>query len=98
MPLIMMANTGLCAWALRINGWGGIGLSFILMAFIFNKCKYEKLSKNLFIVNGVSSCLSALMTLINMNKLLSSGLFTPLIIWNIFLFVVDLIFLITSKS
>ena len=72
MPLITMANTGLFAWALGINAWGGIGLSFIFMIFIFYKGKYEKLLRILFIVNGIPSCLLALMTSINMNWLLSS--------------------------
>ena len=71
MPVITMANTGLFAWALGIKGWGGIGLSFIFMTFIFEKGKYEKSLRILFIVNGIPSCLLVLKTSINMNWLLS---------------------------
>lgn len=90
LPVFTMANPGSFAWALEMYGWGGIGLSFIFMAFIFDKGKYEKLLKILFIVNGVSSCLSALMTSINMNWLFSPAGFAALIIWNVLAFVIDI--------
>ena len=93
LPIFTMANPGSFAWALEMYGWGGIGLSFIFMAFIFDKGKYEKLLKILFIVNGVSSCLSALMTSINMNWLFSPAGFAALIIWNVLVFVIDIILL-----
>jgi hypothetical protein len=71
MPVITMANTGLFARALRINGWDGIGPSFIFIIFIFYKGKYEKPLRILFIVNGIPSCLLLLKTSINMNWLFS---------------------------
>lgn len=93
LPILTMANPGSFAWALEMYGWGGIGLSFIFMAFIFDKGKYEKLLKVLFIVNGVSSCLSALMTSINMNWLFSSSGFAALIIWNVLVIIIDIFLL-----
>ncbi|HCY74511.1 MAG TPA: hypothetical protein DHV28_01195 [Ignavibacteriales bacterium] len=90
LPVFTMGNPGSFAWALEMYGWGGIGLSFIFMSFIFDKGKYEKLLKILFIVNGVSSCLSALMTSINMNWLFSPAGFAALIFWNILVFVIDI--------
>lgn len=90
LPVFTMTNPGSFAWALEMYGWGGIGLSFIFMAFIFGKGKYEKLLKILFIVNGVSSCLSALMTSINMKWLFSPAGFTALTIWNVLVFVIDI--------
>jgi hypothetical protein len=93
LPMFTMANPGSLAWALEMYGWGGIGLSFIFMAFIFDKGTYEKPLKILFIANGISSCLSALKTSINMNWLFSPAGFAALIIWNVLVFVIDVLLL-----
>jgi len=93
LPVFTMANPGSFAWALEMYGWGGIGLSFIFMAFIFGTAKYEKILKILFLVNGSSSVISALITSINMKWLFSPAGLTALIIWNTLVIVID-IFLI----
>lgn len=88
-----MANPGSFAWALEMYGWGGIGLSFIFMAFTFGQSKKEKLLKILFIVNGVSSCSTAIITSIDMTWIFSPAGFASLIVWNALVFIIDIILL-----
>lgn len=85
-----MSNPGSFAWALEMYGWGGIGLSFILMAFIFRKGRYEPTLKWLFWINGISSVASALATSVNMEWLFSPVGFAALIVWNVLVFVIDI--------
>lgn len=89
LPVFTMANPGSFAWALEMYGWGGIGLSFIFMAFIFENIKLERTLKILFLANGICSVASALMTSINMNWLFSPAGFASLIIWNSLVLVID---------
>jgi len=89
LPVFSMANPGSLAWALEMYGWGGIGLSFIFMAFSFKNTKSERILKILFLANGISSCLSALMTSFDMNWLFSPAGFAALIIWNLLVLVID---------
>jgi hypothetical protein len=89
LAVFSMANPGSLAWALEMYGWGGIGLSFVFMAFIFENSKTERTLKILFIANGISSCLSAIITSIDMNWLFSLAGFTALIIWNLLVLVID---------
>ena len=90
LPVFCMANPGSLAWALEMYGWGGIGLSYIFMAFIFNNIKTERILKILFLINGISSCLSAIMTSIDMNWLFSNAGLTSLVLWNSLVFVIDI--------
>lgn len=89
LAVFSMANPGSFAWALEMYGWGGIGLSFIFMAFIFENTKLEQTLKLLFLANGICSVASALMTSINMNWLFSPAGFAALIIWNLLVIVID---------
>lgn len=89
LAVFSMANPGSLAWALEMYGWGGIGLSFVFMAFIFDYGKTERTLKILFIANGISSCLSAIITSIDMNWLFSPAGFAALIIWNLLVLVID---------
>ncbi|KAF0235437.1 MAG: hypothetical protein FD181_3514 [Prolixibacteraceae bacterium] len=84
-----MSNPVSFAWALEMYGWGGIGLSFIFMAFIFEKSKPERTLKMLFLANGFCSVASALMTSFNMNRLFSPAGFAALIVLNLLVFVID---------
>ncbi len=88
-----MANPGSFAWALEMYGWGGIGLSFIFMAFIFENGKLESTLKILFLINGISSCVSAILTSVDMNWLFSPVGFTALIVWNLLVLVIDIFLL-----
>lgn len=90
LPVFTMANPGSFAWALEMYGWGGIGLSFIFMASVFSKGKTEKLLKLLFLINGTTSCISAIMTSIDMNWLFSTAGLTALVVWNVLVFVIDI--------
>ncbi len=90
LPVFTMANPGSFAWALEMYGWGGIGLSFIFMAFIFGKNKPEPVLKGLFVVNGICSVGSALMTSVDMNWLFSPAGLTALVVWNVLVLVIDL--------
>lgn len=89
-----MANPGSFAWALEMWGWGGIGLSFIFMAFIFGDKKMEKTLRVLFLSNGICSVGSAVITSINMNWLFSPAGFAALIIWNLLVLVIDIYLLV----
>lgn len=91
LAVFSMANAGSFAWALEMYGWGGIGLSFIFMAFIFGQSKREKLLKVLFIINGISSCSTAIITSIDMTWIFSPAGFASLIIWNLLVFVIDIL-------
>jgi hypothetical protein len=93
LAVFTMSNPGSFAWALEMYGWGGIGLSYIFMAFIFGNGKYEQTLKLLFLVNGLCSFGSALMTSVDMNWLFSAAGFTALIVWNLLVFVIDIILL-----
>jgi hypothetical protein len=93
LAVFTMANPGSFAWALEMYGWGGIGVSFIFMAFIFGKEKYEGLLKVLFLANGICSFASAIMTSINMKWLFSPAGFTALVVWNALVFVIDIFLL-----
>jgi uncharacterized membrane-anchored protein YitT (DUF2179 family) len=88
-----MANPGSFVWALEMYGWGGIGLSFIFMAFIFENGKLESTLKILFLINGISSCVSAILTSVDMNWLFSPAGFTALIVWNLLVLVIDIFLL-----
>ncbi len=93
LPVFTMANPGSFAWALEMYGWGGIGLSFIFMAFIFGADRISKTLKILFIVNGSASIISALITSVDMNWLFSPAGLAALVIWNILVFVIDIFLL-----
>ncbi len=84
-----MSNPGSFAWALEMYGWGGIGLSYLFMANIFEKQGSGKIIRILFIVNGTCSILSALMTSVNMKWLFSPAGFISLITWNLLVLAVD---------
>ena len=98
LAVFSMANPGSFAWALEMYGWGGIGLSFIFMAFIFENTKLERILKILFLTNGICSVASALMTSIDMNWLFSPAGFAALIIWNLLVLVIDIFLLRYFKS
>ena len=93
LPVFTMANPGSFAWALEMYGWGGIGLSFIFMAFIFENTKPERTLKILFLTNGICSVASALMTSFDMNWLFSPAGLTALVVWNVLVFVIDIFLL-----
>ncbi len=93
LPVFTMANPGSFAWALEMYGWGGIGLSYIFMAFVFGKSKSEIILKTLFIINGICSIASALMTSFDMNWLFSPAGFVSLIVWNLLVLVIDIFLL-----
>ncbi|MHC1774470.1 MAG: hypothetical protein AB9834_03565 [Lentimicrobium sp.] len=89
LPVFTMANPGSFAWALEMYGWGGIGLSFVFMAFIFGKDKPEPVLKGLFMVNGICSVASALMTSVDMKWLFTPAGLTALVVWNSLVLVID---------
>jgi hypothetical protein len=93
LPVFTMANPGSFAWALEMYGWGGIGVSFIFMAVIFENTKPEQTLKILFLVNGICSVASALMTSFDMNWLFSPAGLTALVVWNVLVFVIDIFLL-----
>jgi len=86
-PAFTMANPGSFAWALEMYGWGGIGLSYLMMAGIFQKRSALRI---LFMLNGISSIASALMTSFNMNWLFSPAGFAALITWNLLVLIIDI--------
>lgn len=98
LAVFSMANPGSLAWALEMYGWGGIGLSFVFMAFIFENNKLQQTLKILFLVNGISSCISAIITSIDMNWLFSPAGFAALIIWNLLVLVIDIFLLKYFKT
>ena len=93
LPVFTMANPGSFAWALEMYGWGGIGLSFIFMAFIFENTRLEQTLKLLFLSNGICSVASALMTSFDMNWLFSAAGLTALVVWNVLVLVIDIFLL-----
>jgi hypothetical protein len=93
LAVFTMANPGSFAWALEMYGWGGIGISFVFMAFIFGKGKYESTLKLLFLANGICSFASAIITSINMKWLFSPAGLTALVVWNVLVFVIDIFLL-----
>jgi len=97
LPVFTMANPGSFAWALEMYGWGGIGLSFIFMAFIFGKERPGPVLKGLFMVNGICSVGSALMTSVDMNWLFSPAGLSALVIWNTLVLVIDFYLLACFK-
>ena len=90
LAIFTMSNPGSFAWALEMYGWGGIGLSFIFMAFTFGTNKLDRTLKMLFIINGISSCCTALITSFDMNWLFTAYGFASLIIWNTLVFIIDI--------
>jgi hypothetical protein len=90
LPVFTMANPGSFAWALEMYGWGGIGLSFVFMAFIFGQGRFEPVLKGLFLLNGICSVASALMTSVDMNWLFTPAGLTALVVWNTLVLVIDL--------
>jgi hypothetical protein len=89
LPVFTMANPGSLAWALEMYGWGGIGLSFVFMAFTFGKGRFGPVLKGLFLVNGICSIASALMTSVDMNWLFTTAGLTALVVWNMLVLVID---------
>jgi hypothetical protein len=98
LPVFTMANPGSFAWALEMYGWGGIGLSFVFMAFIFGKGRFEPVLKVLFLVNGICSVASALMTSVDMTWLFTSAGLTALVVWNTLVLVIDFFLLAYFKK
>jgi hypothetical protein len=86
-PVFTMANPGSFAWALEMYGWGGIGLSYLMMSRIFRE---ESTLRILFLLNGISSIASALVTSFNMNWLFSPAGFAALITWNLLVLIIDI--------
>jgi hypothetical protein len=97
LPVFTMANPGSFAWALEMYGWGGIGLSFVFMAFIFGKDRPEPVLKGLFLVNGICSVASALMISVEMNWLFTLAGLTALVVWNTLVLVIDICLLAYFK-
>lgn len=93
LAVFTMANPGSFAWALEMYGWGGIGVSFVFMAFIFGKEKYGGILKVLFLANGICSFASAIMTSVNMKWLFSPAGLSALVVWNALVFVIDIFLL-----
>ena len=93
LPAFTMANPGSFAWALEMYGWGGIGLSFILMAFTFDKNRMGTLLKALFLINGYCSVASALITSFDMTWLFTSAGLSALVIWNLLVLIIDIFLL-----
>jgi hypothetical protein len=93
LPAFTMANPGSFAWALEMYGWGGIGLSFILMAFTFDKNRSGTLLKTLFLINGCCSVVSALITSFDMTWLFTSAGLSALVIWNLLVLIIDIFLL-----
>ncbi len=93
LPAFTMSNPGSFAWALEMYGWGGIGLSFVFMAFIFKSGRFEQTLKVLFIVNGAASVISALATSIDMNWLFTNAGLVSLVVWNTLVFIIDILLL-----
>lgn len=94
LPVFTMANPGSFAWALEMYGWGGIGVSFLFMAHIFrNRKGPERTLKVLFVLNGTTSCVSALVTSWDMHWLFSSAGLASLIIWNLLVLIIDMVLL-----
>jgi hypothetical protein len=93
LPAFTMANPGSFAWALEMYGWGGIGLSFILMAFTFDKNRSGTLLKTLFLINGCCSVASALITSFDMTWLFTSAGLSALVIWNLLVLIIDIFLL-----
>jgi hypothetical protein len=79
-------------------GWGGIGLSFLFMAFIFRGGKRNRALRILFLTNGICSFGSAIMTSIDMNWLFSTAGLAALVIWNLLVLVIDLVLLKHFKN
>jgi hypothetical protein len=98
LPVLTMANPGSLAWAFEMYGWGGIGLSYIFMAWIFKDIPKTKLLRFLFVLNGVSSISSALLTSYDMNWLFSSSGLSALVIWNTLVLVIDILLLIYFRK
>ncbi|MBE0637670.1 MAG: hypothetical protein IH598_04035 [Bacteroidales bacterium] len=93
LPAFSMANPGSFAWALEMYGWGGVGLSFMFMACIFEKEKWEPQLKRLFLLNGLLSIAGALITSVNMNWLFTNAGLISLVVWNVLVFVIDIVLL-----
>jgi hypothetical protein len=93
LAMFSMANPGSLAWALEMYGWGGIGLSFLFMAFIFREQKPERILRTLFLANGSTSVAAAVLTSIDMNWIFSPVGFAALIIWNLLVLVIDIFLL-----
>jgi hypothetical protein len=98
LPVFTMANPGSFAWALEMYGWGGIGLSFIFMAFIFQYDKPGKILRALFLANGISSVATAFLTSFDMNWLFSNAGLAALVVWNLLVFVIDIFLLNYFKN
>ena len=84
-----MANPGSFAWALEMYGWGGIGLSFIFMAFIFGNGTFERTLKWLFWINGLCSLFAAFMTSADMKWLFTPAGLVSLVTWNLLVLLID---------
>lgn len=88
-----MTNPGSLAWALEMYGWGGIGLSFIFMAFSFQSGRNQRILRTLFLINGITSVGSAILTSVDMNWIFSPAGFAALIVWNMLVFIIDMFLL-----
>jgi hypothetical protein len=93
-----MANPGSFAWTLEMWGWGGVGLSFIFMAFIFDNDRVGRVLIGLFVGNGVSSLIAAIMTSIEMRWLFSAAGFASLITWNLLVLLIDFYLLLYFRK
>lgn len=93
LAVFSMANPGSLAWALEMYGWGGIGLSFLFMAFIFGGQKTKRILRTLFLINGLTSVFAAVLTSVDMNWIFSPAGFASLIIWNLLVLAIDIFLL-----
>ncbi len=93
LPMLTMGNPGSLAWALEMYGWGGVGLSFIFAAPVFGRERSGNILRILFIVNGVCSFGSALMTSVDMNWLFTPAGIIALVVWNTLVLVIDVFLL-----
>lgn len=93
LPMLTMSNPGSLAWAFEMYGWGGVGLSFIFAAPVFGRERPGGTLRILFIINGLCSAGSALMTSADMNWLFTPAGITALVVWNTLVLVIDVFLL-----
>lgn len=93
LPMLTMSNPGSLAWAFEMYGWGGVGLSFIFAAPVFEKEGRDRWLRLLFLANGLCSIGSAFMTSIDMNWLFTSAGIAALVVWNTLVLVIDVFLL-----
>lgn len=90
--MVSMSNPNSFAWAMEMWGYGFLGIALWLVSGVFERARVERLTRDLFILNGIISVLGALWTGLDLDWVLTLPGLIAFGVWNILYLVIGISF------